>query len=58
MGDRAIEQFTSNYPTTDNVGEFYDGITAEGYDEWARRVNFCEPYYIVDDVERIIKQLK
>ena len=53
-GDHAIAQFTNAYPETDNVGQFYNGLTPEGYDEWARRVNFCEPYKIVDEVERLV----
>lgn len=53
-GDFAISQFTRNYPTSEGVQSFYEGLSAKGYDEWARRVNFCEPYYIVDEVARLI----
>lgn len=52
-GDFAIEQFTTNYPTADTVKTFYENLSAEGYDEWAVRVNFCEPYKIVDEVVRL-----
>lgn len=30
-------------------------MSAQGYDEWAIRVNFNEPYHIIDEVERLIK---
>lgn len=56
VGDNAIKQFTDNYPKSDNVGQFYDGLTPQGYDEWARRVNFNEPYYIVDEVARLVRE--
>ena len=56
-GDHAIEQFTNNYPGNENVGQFYNGLTPQGYDEWARRVNFCEPYRIVDEVTRLIRDV-
>lgn len=52
-GDKAIQQFTDNYPNLQDVGHFYDNLTPEGYDEWAVRVNFCEPYFIVDEVVRL-----
>ena len=55
IGDKAIEQFTINYPKPDEIGNFYNNISAKGYDEWALRVNFNEPYYIVDEVERLIE---
>ena len=55
-GDFAIQQFTVNYPNDANVGTFYDGLTHTGYDEWARRVNFTEPYHIVDEVARLVKE--
>ena len=53
-GDKAVRAFTEEYPDGDSVGQFYNGISAEGYDEWARRVNFNEPYYIVDEVARLL----
>ena len=55
-GDYAIAQFTDHYPEKTNVGHFYNGLTPQGYDEWARRVNFCEPYKIVDEVARIASE--
>ena len=53
IGDHAIKTFTEAYPQKDNVGDFYNVVTAEGYDEWARRVNFNEPYYIIAEVTRL-----
>ena len=53
IGDHAIKTFTENYPKNENVGDFYNIVTAEGYDEWARRVNFNEPYYIIAEVARL-----
>lgn len=53
-GDRAIKMFTEKYPSDEKVKDFYEGLTPQGYDEWARRVNFNEPYYIVDEVARLI----
>ena len=55
-GDYAIDQFHVNYPEKDNVGHFYNGLTPQGYDEWAKRVNFCEPYKIIDEVARIASE--
>ena len=54
-GDKAINEFTVNYPKPDQISDFYNNITAEGYDEWAVRVNFCEPYEIINEVDRLIK---
>ena len=54
-GDFALEKFTNDYPSSDNIGQFYNGLTPQGYDEWAIRVNFIEPYHIVDEVDRLVK---
>jgi len=32
------------------VAQWYGGFTPEGYNEWARVVNFTEPYHIIDQV--------
>ena len=57
-GDHAIQQFEENYPDTGNVGQFYDGLSPEGYDEWAKRVNFNEPYFIIKEVEKIANNVE
>mmetsp|Transcript_27614 Transcript_27614/g.34276 ORF Transcript_27614/g.34276 Transcript_27614/m.34276 type:complete len:107 (+) Transcript_27614:234-554(+) len=36
----------------ENVAEWYAGFTPEGYNEWARVVNFTEPYHIIDTVAK------
>ena len=32
-GDFAMQQFSENYPTNDNVGHFYNNLSPEGYEE-------------------------
>lgn len=34
--------------TQNNVADFYNDVGADGYDEWAKAVNFNEPEHIVD----------
>ena len=52
-GAFAEQQFAENYPTNENVGDFYNNLTPEGYEEQMRRVNFNETYYIIDEVVRL-----
>ena len=49
-GRFVIEQFYTNLPQQEDVAEWYAGFTPEGYNEWARVVNFTEPYHIIDQV--------
>ena len=46
-GRHCIDQFYHLKPM-DRVAEFYASFTPEGYNEWARVVNFTEPYHIID----------
>ena len=52
-GDFAVQQFKENYPTTDNVGHFYNNLSIEGYEEHGERVNYNEFNYIIDEVVRL-----
>ena len=52
-GDHAVQQFSENYPTADNVGHFYNNLSPEGYEEHNFRVNYNETYYIIDEVVRL-----
>lgn len=47
-GRHVIDQFYRNLPAQENVAEWYAGFTPEGYNEWARVVNFTEPQHIID----------
>jgi SAM-dependent methyltransferase len=47
-GRFVVDQFYRNLPEMENVKEWYAGFTPEGYNEWARVVNFTEPYHIID----------
>lgn len=47
-GRHVIDQFYYNLPAQADVEQWYAGFTPEGYDEWARCVNFTEPYHIID----------
>ena len=49
-GKFCIQQFYSNLPEQKDVAQWYAGFTPEGYNEWARVVNFTEPYHIIDQV--------
>jgi len=42
-GRHVVEQFYTNIPKQEDVAEWYAGFTPEGYNEWARVVNFTEP---------------
>lgn len=42
-GRFVIDQFYDNIPDPRNIKEWYAGFTPEGYNEWARVVNFTEP---------------
>ena len=47
-GRFVIDQFYNNIPDPNDVKEWYAGFTPEGYNEWARVVNFTEPQHIID----------
>ena len=47
-GRFVVEQFYNNLPAQEDVKGWYAGFTPEGYNEWARVVNFTEPYEIID----------
>ena len=38
-----LKYLASDFPTTQNVDKFYNGMTADGYDDWAKATNFAEP---------------
>ena len=48
-GRHVVDQFYRNLPDPNEVKEWYAGFTPEGYNEWARVVNFTEPYHIIDN---------
>ena len=50
-GRFVIDQFYNNLPEQKDVAQWYAGFTPEGYNEWARVVNFTEPYHIIDQVK-------
>ena len=47
-GRFVIDQFYNHLPKQEDVAAWYAGFTPEGYNEWARVVNFTEPYHIID----------
>lgn len=47
-GRFVIDQFYNNLPAQEDVAQWYAGFTPEGYNEWARVVNFTEPQHIID----------
>lgn len=47
-GRFVIDQFYDNIPDPADVKQWYSGFTPEGYNEWARVVNFTEPHHITD----------
>lgn len=49
-GRYVIDQFYDNIPDPADVKQWYAGFTPEGYNEWARVVNFTEPRHITDMV--------
>ena len=49
-GRQAVAAFYNDLRPQEEVKEFYAGFTPEGYNEWARVVNFTEPYHIIDQV--------
>ncbi len=50
-GRHVIDSFYNNLPEQKDVAEWYAGFTPEGYNEWARVVNFTEPFHIIDQVK-------
>ena len=52
-GKKAVEMFyqikTGKYQA-DKINEFYNEMGVEGYDQWAKVVNFTEPYEIIKQV--------
>ena len=56
VGDHAAEQFTQVYPnlSSEGIKDFYDGLDPKGYDDWLRRINFTEPYHVIDEVARLV----
>ena len=51
-----MQQFRENFPTAENVGNFYSQFTPEGYEEQTKRVNFNETYFIKDEVVRLVTE--
>jgi len=49
-GRHVVSQFYNALPAQADVKEWYAGFTPEGYNEWARVVNFTEPQHIIDQV--------
>ena len=47
-GRHVISQFYNAIPAQEDIKEWYAGFTPEGYNEWARVVNFTEPQHIID----------
>ena len=47
-GRHVIDQFYNHLPEQKDVAQWYAGFTPEGYNEWARVVNFTEPQHIID----------
>ena len=47
-GRFVVDQFYNALPAQADVAEWYAGFTPEGYNEWARVVNFTEPQHIID----------
>ena len=50
-GRYVVEQFYNNIPKQEDVKQWYAGFTPEGYNEWARVINFTEPAQIIDNVK-------
>ena len=50
-GRHVVEQFYNNIPKQEDVKQWYAGFTPEGYNEWARVVNFTEPAQIIGNVK-------
>jgi len=42
-GRTVVDAFYNALPAQEDVKDFYAGFTPEGYNEWARVVNFTEP---------------
>merc|ERR1712062_746725 len=55
-GRFVINQFYTNIPEQKDVAQWYAGFTPEGYNEWARAVNFTEPYHIIDQTTKPCEQ--
>ena len=51
-----MQQFRDNFPSAENVGQFYNQLTPAGYVEQTKRVNFNETYYIKDELVRLTKE--
>jgi ubiquinone/menaquinone biosynthesis C-methylase UbiE len=47
-GRFVISQFYNALPAQEDIAQWYAGFTPEGYNEWARVVNFTEPQHIID----------
>ena len=43
QGKAIVNAFFNMLPAQEDVKEWYAGFTPEGYNEWARVVNFTEP---------------
>ena len=43
-------------PAQEDIKEWYAGFTPEGYNEWARVVNFTEPQHIIDQCCKSVEE--
>ena len=55
-GRHVIDQFYNNLPEQKDVAQWYAGFTPEGYNEWARVVNFTEPQHIIDQCIKSVEE--
>jgi len=55
-GRYVISQFYNAIPAQKDIAQWYAGFTPEGYNEWARVVNFTEPYHIIDQVRKTVEE--
>ena len=42
-GMEVVGKFASEYPTQETIEQFYNQFSGDGYDNWAKTVNFTEP---------------
>lgn len=46
-----MQKFASEHPNQENVGEYYDNIAGETYDEFIERINFIDPYHVAKVIQ-------
>ena len=51
-----MELFSEAHPNQENAGAYYDGIDGATYDAFIKKINFTDPYKLVEAISKPLPQ--